>query len=146
VAIIVARGLPLREITPESYLSLFGTGVVTTRANINEKPEMVQSFVTALLKGHQFANDPANKAAVLADCAVLAPEEASEPALAAATFEQALGRTQPLGSRTFGLYDPAAWQDWLDAMLASGELQETQDASLAFTNTFVENATAALGG
>jgi ABC-type nitrate/sulfonate/bicarbonate transport system substrate-binding protein len=125
---------------------LFGTGVVTMKSTIDEKPEMVQGFVTALLKGHQFANEAANRDAVLADCAVLAPEEASEPALAASTFDKALGRTQPLGSRTFGLYDPAAWQGWLDSLLASGELQETQDVSLAFTNTFVETATAALGG
>lgn len=138
MAIIAARGLELREITPEEYKSLFGNGFATTQELIDSDPDLVQAFVNGLVRGAEFA--VANVDAAQADCAQMSPEEATDPELARALLELAITTSKPLGGEPYGTYDPEAWERWNENLVADGTLDEPLDVSQAFTNEFVETA------
>jgi len=141
MAIIEARGLPLREITPEEYKSVFGNGFATTQDLIDTNPELVQGFVTGLVKGAEFA--AANPDVAEADCAVMNPEEATDPALARALLDLSITNTKPLGGLPYGTYTLEGWEGWNQSLVADGTLEELLDVTEAFTNRFVEAAYAA---
>ena len=44
-AILESRGIPLREITPEEYLSYFGNGYAALRSYIEENPELSERAI-----------------------------------------------------------------------------------------------------
>ncbi|MFW2340012.1 MAG: ABC transporter substrate-binding protein [Acidimicrobiia bacterium] len=138
MAIIEARGLPLLEITPPEYKTVFGNGYATTQSLIDSNPDLVQGFVTALAKGADFAE--ANPDAAEADCAVLNPEEADEPALARALLDLSIVTSKPLGGLPFGTYSLEAWEAWGESLFNDGELDELPDVTGAFTNEFVDAA------
>jgi len=137
VVIIEARGLPVREITPDEYLDLFGNGFTTTQGYLDENAEVLQSFTDALNKGTDFALG--NKEETLEHCAELNPEEGSDPELSSALYDALVPRTEPLEG-DYGVFDPDAFQRWHDAMIESGELENpVEDIEASFTNEFVES-------
>ncbi len=138
MAIIEARGLPLLEITPPEYKTVFGNGYATTQALIDSDPDLVQGFVNGLVKGALFGE--ANPDAAEADCAKMNPEEATDPELARALLDLSIVVSKPLGGLPWGTYDPVAWQAWADSLVGDGTLTEAPDVSSAFTNKFVEAA------
>ena len=147
MAVIEARGLPLRDLTPDNFKSYFGNMYATAAATVADNPELVQAFINGLVKGTVFGQDPANRAAVLADCNELNPEEGSEADLAGAILDLALERTVPLGGANPGMFDMAGWELWQTSLLESASLAAAQDLTKIFTNEFVEAAYAAgLGG
>jgi NitT/TauT family transport system substrate-binding protein len=141
MAIIEARGLPLREITPAEYKTVFGNGFATTQELIDTNPELVQGFVTGLVKGAAFAE--ADPDAAEADCAVMNPEEATDPALARALLDLSITNTKPLDGSPYGTYSLEAWEGWNESLVADGTLDAPVDVTAAFTNDFVEAAYAA---
>lgn len=138
MAIIEARGLPLLEITPPEYKTVFGNGYATTQALIDSDPDLVQGFVNALVKGALFGE--ANPDAAEADCAQMNPEEATDPELARALLDLSIVVSKPLGGLAWGTYDADAWQSWADSLVGDGTLDEAPDVSTAFTNSYVEKA------
>ena len=138
MAIIEARGLPLLEITPPEYKTVFGNGYTTTQSLIDSDPDLVQGFVTALAKGADFAE--ANPDAAEADCAVMNPEEADEPALARALLDLSIVVSKPLGGLPYGTFSLEAWEDWGQSLVDDGTLDELPDVTVAFTNKFVDAA------
>lgn len=140
MAIIEARGLPLRELTPESFLGFFGNGFAAMAETIDSDPEMIQGFANAIVRGTEFAL--ANKDATLEHCSDINPEEGSEPDLAAALYDAVTSRSEPVGGGALGTFDGNAWEQWQESLLDSGELEEPQDVSAAFTNRFAEQASA----
>ncbi len=138
MAIIEARGLPLLEITPPEYKTVFGNGYATTQALIDSDPDLVQGFVNGLVKGALFGE--ANPDAAEADCAQMNPEEATDPELARALLDLSIVVSKPLGGLPWGTYDPVAWQAWADSLVGDGTLTEAPDVSVAFTNKYVEAA------
>jgi NitT/TauT family transport system substrate-binding protein len=144
MAIMTARGLPLREVTPEKFLAFFGNGYATMTATIQSDPGLIAGFTRALLKGTWFAET--NKDKTLADCAKLNPEEGADTALASALFDAVLPRTHPLGSTPLGDFTPEGWKAWEDSLLASGELAAPMaNLNDLWTNTFVDQAHKDLG-
>lgn len=144
MAIITARGVPLREITPAKFLAFFGNGYATMQATIDSDPELIAGFTRALLKGTWFAEQ--NKDKTLADCAVLNPEEGSDTALASALFDADLARTHPLGDAPLGEFTPEGWKAWEDSLIASGELAgPVATLNDMWTNKFTEQAHKDLG-
>ncbi len=143
MAIIEARGLPLLEITPPEYKTVFGNGYATTQQLIDSDPDLVQGFVNGLVKGALFAE--ANPDAAEADCAKMNPEEATDPELARALLDLTLVVSKPLGGLPWGTYDPQAWADWGQSLVDDGTLAELPDVSSAFTNAYVEKAHANAG-
>lgn len=138
MAIIEARGLPLREITPPEYKTVFGNGYATTQSLIDSNPDLVQGFVTALVKGAEFGE--ANPDQVEKDCAQMNPEEATDPDLARALLDLAIVVGKPLNGLPWGTYDPAAWEAWGQSLLDDGTLSEPIDVTQAYTNKYVDAA------
>ncbi|MDF1595209.1 MAG: ABC transporter substrate-binding protein [Acidimicrobiia bacterium] len=143
MAIIEARGLPLLEITPPEYKTVFGNGYATTQSLIDSDPDLVQGFVNGLVKGALFAEG--NPDAAEADCAQMNPEEATDPELARALLDLTLVVSKPLGGLPWGTYDPQAWADWGQSLVDDGTLDELPDTGVAFTNEYVEKAHANAG-
>ncbi len=145
-AILNARGLKVREITPEEYLAYFGNGFAALRSTIEEQPEMIERFGRAFVRGVEFGMDPANQAAVLEHAASGNPQEGEDPAFAAALLEAIKGRLTPAEPEQGWGYQPAAhWELWHQSQIASGALTgPLPDLTAAYTNQFVETWNAAV--
>jgi NitT/TauT family transport system substrate-binding protein len=138
MAIIEARGLPLRELTPDEFLSYFGNGYAAMASTIEQDPDMIEGFSRAMAAGTEFAKD--DKEATLEHCAEINPEEASDPELTDALYEAIVPRTEPLEENEVGFFPPEAWEAWQESMLESGELDgPVDDLESAYTNDFVDS-------
>jgi NitT/TauT family transport system substrate-binding protein len=139
-AILAARGLNLREITPDEYLGFFGNGIAMLEGQMAEMPDLAPGFGRALVRGTQFASDPANKETCLAHCAAGNPQE-GEQDYAASLFDGVLNRMTPTDAymdKGYGYQPPEHWQAIHDSAVASGALSEAlPDLSAAYTNEFV---------
>jgi NitT/TauT family transport system substrate-binding protein len=138
-AILNQRGLAVRDITPEEFLSFFGNGYATMRSTIEKDPEMVEGFGRAVVRGQVFATDEANRETVLAHLKAGMPQESEDPEFAEALFEAVLAKTIPLDSSNgWGYQDPAHWQRWHDSVVETGALEQPlPDLEAAYTNQFV---------
>ncbi len=139
-AILAARGLKLREITPEEYLGFFGNGIAMLESQIAAMPELAPAFGRALVRGTRFASDPANKDASLAHCAAGNPQE-GEQDYASSLFDGVLVRMTPTEAymaEGYGYQPPEHWQAIHESAVASGALSEPiGDLSSVYTNEFV---------
>jgi NitT/TauT family transport system substrate-binding protein len=138
-AILNQRGLAVRDITPEEFLSFFGNGFATMRSTIDEDPELVEGFGRAIVRAQTFAMDDANREAVLAHLKAGMPEESEDPEFAAALFDAVRAKTIPLDpSEGLGYQDPAHWERWHNSMIETGALEQPlPDLEAAYTNDFV---------
>ncbi|MEQ9038961.1 MAG: ABC transporter substrate-binding protein [Silicimonas sp.] len=139
-AILAARGLNLREITPEEYLGFFGNGIAMLESQMAAMPELAPAFGRALVRATRFASDPANKEVCLAHCAAGNPQE-GEQDYAASLFDGVVDRMTPTDAymgQGYGYQPPEHWQAIHDSAVASGALSEAlPDLSAAYTNEFV---------
>jgi NitT/TauT family transport system substrate-binding protein len=138
-AILNQRGLAVRDITPEEFLSFFGNGYVTMRSTIEQDPELVEGFGRAIVRAQNFAMDEANRAAVLEHLRAGMPQESEDPEFAEALFEAVLAKTIPLDrSNGWGYQDPAHWERWHQSVVETGDLEQPlPDLEAAYTNEFV---------
>jgi len=144
-AIIQSRGLPLREITPEEFLSYFGNGYAALRSYIDENPDVIEGFGRALVRGVEFSMDPANKDQVLEYAKQGNPQEGEDPAFAAALYEAIKNRMTPLDmSHGWGYQPPEHWQIWHESLVEAGDLEPLPNLEDAYTNEFVETWNAAV--
>lgn len=138
-AILEARGIPLREITPEEYLAYFGNGYAALRSYIEENPDVIEAFGRALVRGVEFSIDPANKDRALEHAKTGNPQEGEDPVFAAALYEAIKNRMTPLDmSHGWGYQPPEHWQMWHDSLVGSGDLQPLPNLEDAYTNQFIE--------
>ncbi|MGP3698478.1 ABC transporter substrate-binding protein [Rhodobacter sp. NSM] len=140
-AILAARGLALREITPEQYLGFFGNGIAMLESQMQAMPELAPAFGRALVRGTRFASDPANKEKALAHCAAGNPQE-GEQDYAASLYDGVVNRMTPTEAyidKGYGYQPPEHWQAIHDSAVASGALSEPiADLSSVYTNEFVD--------
>jgi NitT/TauT family transport system substrate-binding protein len=138
-AILNQRGLAVRDITPEEFLSFFGNGYATMRSTIEQDPELVEGFGRAIVRAQNFAMEEGNRAAVLAHLKAGMPQESEDPAFAEALFEAVLAKTIPLDrSNGWGYQDPAHWERWHQSVVETGDLEQPlPDLEAAYTNDFV---------
>jgi NitT/TauT family transport system substrate-binding protein len=139
-AILNARGLHVREITPAQYLAYFGNGFAVMRSYMDEHPEVIAGFGRALVRGVEFGMDPANRDRVLEHTAAGNPQEGEDQAFAAALLEAIKGRMTPADpAQGWGYQPPAHWELWHESQIASGALTEPlPDLSAAYTNEFID--------
>ncbi len=138
-AILESRGIALREITPDEFLSYFGNGYAALRSYIEANPDVIEGFGRALVRGVEFSMDPANKEQVLEYAKQGNPQEGEDPAFASALYEAIKNRMTPLDmSKGWGYQPPEHWQVWHDSLVESGDLQPLPDLEAAYTNEFVE--------
>jgi NitT/TauT family transport system substrate-binding protein len=139
-AILAARGLTLREITPEAYLGFFGNGIAMLESQMAATPDLAPKFGKAMVRGMRFAMDPANKEKALAHCAAGNPQE-GEQDYAASLFDGVVYRMTPTDAfigQGFGYQPPEHWQKIHDSAVASGALEAPlPDLSAVYTNEFV---------
>lgn len=140
-AILEARGLKLREITPVQYLGFFGNGIAMLESQIAATPDLAPKFGRALVRGTHFASDPANKDASIAHCAVGNPQEVEDKDFAAALLAGVIDRMTPTEAfvdQGLGYQPDEHWQMIYDSSLASGALEEPlDDLAAVYTNEFV---------
>lgn len=139
-AILAARGLKLKEITPEAYLGFFGNGIAMLESQMAAMPDLAPKFGRALVRATRFASDPANKEKCLAHCAAGNPQE-GEQDYASSLFDGALGRMTPTDAfidKGYGYQPPEHWQAIHDSAVASGALSAPiADLASVYTNEFV---------
>lgn len=140
-AILAARGLTLREITPEAYLGFFGNGIAMLESQMVATPDLAPKFGRALVRGTRFGVDPANKDKVLAHCAMGNPQEGEDKNFAASLLEGVIYRMTPIEefkAQGYGYQPPEHWQKIHDSAVASGALEQPlPDLAAAYTNEFV---------
>jgi NitT/TauT family transport system substrate-binding protein len=139
-AILESRGIPLREITPEAFLSYFGNGYAALRSYIDENPDVIEGFGRALVRGVEFSMDPANKDQVLEYAKRGNPQEGEDPAFASALFEAIKNRMTPLdSSHGWGYQPPEHWEIWQESLVGAGALPAPlPNLEDAYTNEFIE--------
>ena len=139
-AIIESRGIPLREITPEEYLSFFGNGWAVTGEFLEENPEVVEGFGRALVKATRFGLDPANREAVLEHTAAGNPQEGEDTDFANALLDAVMERIQPVDdSNGYGYQPPEHWEAWHQSQVDTGAIEAPlENLEEAYTNEFVE--------
>jgi NitT/TauT family transport system substrate-binding protein len=139
-AILNQRGIPVRDITPEKFLTYFGNGFVALGDYINKNPEIVEGFGRALVRGTRFAIDPKNRDTVMKHLAAGNRQEGENKAFALALFEAVIAKATPKDlSKGWGYQDPAHWEAWHKSLLASGDLKKPlPNLEAAYTNKFVE--------
>ena len=139
-AILAARGLTLREITPEAYLGFFGNGIAMLESQLAATPDLAPKFGRALVRGIRFASDAANKEKALAHCAAGNPQE-GEQDYAASLYDGVVHRMTPTDAfigQGYGYQPPEHWQRIHDSAVASGALQAPlEDLAAVYTNDFV---------
>ena len=139
-AILAARGLTLREITPEAYLGFFGNGFAMLESQMAATPDLAPKFGRALVRGTRFAGDPANKDKALAHCAAGNPQE-GEQDYAASLYDGVVNRITPTDAfigQGYGYQPPEHWQAIHDSAVASGALEAPlPDLASVYTNEFV---------
>lgn len=137
-AILNQRGVPVRDITPAEYARFFGNGFITTGELIRTNPELVEKFVRAIHRGHEFALDDANRDKVLAHMAAGNPQESEDTAFAAALFDAVRSKTIPVDmSNGLGYQPPEVWEEWQQVQIAGGDLAAPlDDLTAAYTNDF----------
>ncbi|MPZ37439.1 MAG: PhnD/SsuA/transferrin family substrate-binding protein [Rhizobiales bacterium] len=139
-AILNQRGIFVRDITPEKFLTYFGNGFAAMGDYIAKNPDIVEGFGRALVRGTKFAMDDKNRATVMKHLAAGNRMEGENQAFANALFEAVRGKATPKDlSKGWGYQDPAHWQAWQKSLLASGDLKKPlPNLEAAYTNKFIE--------
>lgn len=139
-AIITFRGMPMRDITPEKFDTLFGNGFAAMTAYVNENPEIVEGFGRALVRATLFTRDPANRDRVLDHLEAANPQEIEDRGFANALLDAVLAKGLPHNPELgWGYNDPEHWQAWHDSLVTGGDLAAPMaDISVAYSNAFVE--------
>ncbi|HEY9537722.1 MAG TPA: ABC transporter substrate-binding protein [Kiloniellaceae bacterium] len=139
-AILTYRGMPMRDITPDRFQTLFGNGYAVTREFLEENRDVVEGIGRAMVRATHFTRDPANRDRVVEHIAAGNPQEAEDPAYANALLDTVLEKGVPHNLENgWGYNDPEHWQIWHDSLLATGELEAPlEDLESVYTNEFIE--------
>jgi NitT/TauT family transport system substrate-binding protein len=138
-AILTYRGMPMRDITPDRFQTLFGNGYAVTREFMEANTDAVQGFVRALVRANNFTRDPANRDRVLEHLTAGNPQEGEDKDYANALLDTVLGKGIPHNmDNGWGYNDPEHWQKWHDSLVAAGELEAPlDDLETVYTNQFI---------
>ena len=139
-AILNARGVPVRDITPDKFQSYFGNGYAAMADYIAKNPDVIEGFGRALVRATRFTMDPKNREKVLKHLAAGNPQEGEDKKFATPLLDAVLAKATPTDqSKGWGYQHPQDWENWHKALLATGDLkQPLPDIEAAYTNKFVE--------
>ncbi len=138
-AILNARGVPVREITPDKYKTYFGNGYASMADYIEKNPDVIEGFGRALVRATRFAMDDKNLDTVLKHLAAGNPQEGEDKKFQKALFLAVRAKAVPLDkSKGWGYQFPEHWKTWHEALLSAGELKKPLELDKAYTNKFSE--------
>jgi NitT/TauT family transport system substrate-binding protein len=127
------QGKEVNVIRVADYSRLVGIGLVTNDKTIADKPQVIRSLVTALLRGVQYSID--NPGDALAITIQNIPEAGGTNLK---TTEAVLKATIDLWkSPHLGYVDPASWAASYKFMKDAGLIKTEFDVTKAYTNKFV---------
>jgi NitT/TauT family transport system substrate-binding protein len=131
-------GRDVNVIPVADYSNLPANGLVTNDRTIQERPELVQKMVNAMLRGIRYTLDHPDEAFAISLEAV--PEAGGEnAAVNRAIFDASLDLWQPPAAG-LGRADPKAWQQASDFMRQAGLIDQVVPTASIATNRFVEAA------
>ena len=145
-AILNQRGMAVRDITPPEIAHFFGNGIATLGDTIKNDPELVEKFIRAYARGHAFALDDANRAAVLAHLKEGNRQEGEYAEFQSALFDAVRSKTIPVDmTNGLGYLPPEVWEEWQASVVADGDLAAPlDDLTAAYTTDFSAMAHEAL--
>jgi len=147
-AVLNQRGMAVRDITPAEFGRFFGNGIATLADTIANDRALVEGWSRAFARGHAFALDDGNRAAVLKHLADGNPQEGEDKEFQSALFDAVRSKTIPTDmSNGYGWYPAPVWEEWQAALLAGGEIPAAlDDLGAAWTNEFAAIGNEAIGG
>ncbi len=127
-----AQGYDLDVIMVSDYLDLVSNGLITNEITLAEDPELVERFVSAVMKGIQFSVENPEEAFQFCIKFVEGLEEADqEVQYQVLLASQELYQTDP-----YGYSQPEAWENMQQVLLQMGLMKKEIDLSEAYTNDF----------
>lgn len=133
-----AEGQAVDIIAVSDYIDLPANGLVTNQKTIEERPELVQKMVSAMLSGiRDTLADPDEAFAISLQAVPEAGGDNEE--INRAIFDASLDLWQAAPGE-LGRSDPEAWQAASEFMLDMGLIDAQLDPGSLYTNEFVEGA------
>lgn len=132
------RGADMNFIKTIDYapeLNTYSPVIITNEEMIEQDPETVQAFVTAVLKGYEYAIENPQKTADI----LIAEEPDLNPELVKRSQEW-LSPLYQEDAPVWGTQEEKRWVDYAKFMYDENIIDVEVDASAAFTNQFIENA------
>ena len=128
-----SRGEAINVLYVADYIDMVANGLITNEETIAQNPELVQSFVNALLHGLQDTLDDPAEAYTISQKYVEGLDDSRMPVLEASL---------PLWeAEQLGFTDPASWTQTQDVLLAMGLLDTPiADLEAAYSNQFVQSS------
>lgn len=126
-----SRGEAINVLYVADYIDMVANGLITNEETIAQNPELVQSFVNALLHGLQDTLDDPAEAYTISQKYVEGLDDSRMPVLEASL---------PLWeAEQLGFTDPASWTQTQDVLLAMGLLDTPiADLEAAYSNQFIQ--------
>ena len=132
-------GNQVETLNVSDYLNLVSVGVATSERNIKERPDLVQRFVTATLRGLRATLDHPDDA--FTSSVKRTPEVTGDGLiLQRAVLSATLAFMQPPAGHPLGWSDPAGWQTTQDFLKSVNMIDKTVDPAIVYTNQFAEAA------
>lgn len=130
-----AAGIAVDVIAVSDYVSLVANGIVTNEQTMRDKPELVQGFVRALLRGLQDAiNNPDLAFETSKKFVAGLGTDPANDAIQREVLKASIALWLPANGRS----DPAAWDTTQSVLLGMGLLTDRLPAEQLYTNQFVE--------
>jgi NitT/TauT family transport system substrate-binding protein len=135
-----ALGYPVNVLPVANYVKLVGTGVVTSRAMVQDHPDVVRAFVKASLQGLAYTLQHPDDA--FAICLRNIPNlvDAKQIDVARQVLAQRLTFQQPPTGHPLGWSDPAAWTTTVSFLQGIGLVHGDLPPAAVFSNAFAEAA------
>lgn len=131
------KGVTINLLLPENFgISGYGDTLLTTESLIGDKPELVESFVQATLKGWEYALD--NKTEALTIVAKYQNKDYADPERQKYILDQSAPLIRPTGGRTIGDMNFRIWDQIVKQAQSAGLISNEFDSTTVYTNQFLQ--------
>lgn len=131
------KGVTINLLLPENFgISGYGDTLLTTESLIGDKPELVESFVQATLKGWEYALD--NKTETLTIVAKYQNKDYADPERQKYILDQSAPLIRPTGGRTIGDMNFRIWDQIVKQAQSAGLISNEFDSTTVYTNQFLQ--------
>lgn len=131
------KGVKVNIIDPSDYgINLYGNVYFTTEKMIREKPEIVASFLGAVLRAWQWVIDNREESIDI----LLNFEQKLDKSTELAVLERTISLFKPEGVEEFklGWMDKKIWEETMDLLVSQKVMKQPIDVDSAYTSTFLE--------
>jgi NitT/TauT family transport system substrate-binding protein len=130
---LTAQGFDNSVLRVADFVELASNGLITSEKTLSEDPELVRSFLRAVLRGLEDTIENPEEAFEISKKYVEGLDQADE-AVQREVLDVSIGfwRADRLGES-----DPVAWENMQQVLLDMGLLQAPLDLTEAFTNEFI---------